>query len=638
MTSSLARRRCRLATRLLLAAVLGAAAARPALAFTYVPVSDEALVDRAPLIAVVRIVEVEGTAGSTLVRARIVSRLKGVAPAPVVEIDLPGGRQAGVALGAPGVPRFAAGGRALLFLEPAPGSPYGRYRLHQLALGAFHQVESDGVRYALRDLAGATALIAGASGRVATPAPFELRGFDVFASWVEARARGQQSTGGYRVAVSAEKAAALAAELRGGAKGSALPVGARWFEFDRGASVSFRIRGDVPEESADLPSAFATALAAWNDDPATAVDLRLAGTATAAAGATRLDGENSLVMSDPEGLLSPFSCAFGGVLALTLPVTEVTSEEFRGALLQRLVEADIVTNQGIGCYLAAGGHPEDTLAELLTHEIGHALGLGHSCGDASSGPCVAGSGRDGALMRAQIHNDGRGARLSDEDRAALSLLYGAAAPPAAPTGLAATDRSTHEIVLTWDDNARGEIGYAIEAKELGGPFVLRATAPPDSTTWVVDGLAPETGYRFRLRAFGPAGPSADSNEASAVTRGEAGACIGGEHELCLDQGRFRVRAAFAGETGSGPATPGPAVSDQSGLFWFFTPGNWELALKVLDGCRVNGHYWIFFAALTHVEHTVTVTDTRTGATKVYWRLPGSPSPPVTDNEALAVCP
>ena len=35
-------------------------------------------------------------------------------------------------------------------------------------------------------------------------------------------------------------------------------------------------------------------------------------------------------------------------------------------------------------------------------------------------------------------------------------------------------------------------------------------------------------------------------------------------------------------------------------------------------CRgFNGKFWVFYGALSNVEYTVTVTDTQTGAVRVY---------------------
>jgi len=38
---------------------------------------------------------------------------------------------------------------------------------------------------------------------------------------------------------------------------------------------------------------------------------------------------------------------------------------------------------------------------------------------------------------------------------------------------------------------------------------------------------------------------------------------------------------------------------------------------VLDGTGVNGHLWVFYGALSNVEYSVTVTDTQTGAARLY---------------------
>ncbi len=44
----------------------------------------------------------------------------------------------------------------------------------------------------------------------------------------------------------------------------------------------------------------------------------------------------------------------------------------------------------------------------------------------------------------------------------------------------------------------------------------------------------------------------------------------------------------------------PVSSPDSALFWMFAPGNWEVLVKVLDGCASNGRYWILSAGATDV--------------------------------------
>jgi hypothetical protein len=63
-------------------------------------------------------------------------------------------------------------------------------------------------------------------------------------------------------------------------------------------------------------------------------------------------------------------------------------------------------------------------------------------------------------------------------------------------------------------------------------------------------------------------------------------CQPGADTLCLDGGRFAVRARFASGVGSGDATA-EAQGDDSGRFWFFDPDNTELVVKVHDGCDLN---------------------------------------------------
>ncbi|HUO87172.1 MAG TPA: hypothetical protein VM617_07255 [Thermoanaerobaculia bacterium] len=87
--------------------------------------------------------------------------------------------------------------------------------------------------------------------------------------------------------------------------------------------------------------------------------------------------------------------------------------------------------------------------------------------------------------------------------------------------------------------------------------------------------------------------------------------------LCLDDDRFLVEVAwedFQGGRGSGFARP---LTADAGTFWFFEPDNVELAVKVLDARTVNGHWWVFFGALTNVELDLRVTDLVGGGSRLY---------------------
>jgi hypothetical protein len=100
-------------------------------------------------------------------------------------------------------------------------------------------------------------------------------------------------------------------------------------------------------------------------------------------------------------------------------------------------------------------------------------------------------------------------------------------------------------------------------------------------------------------------------------------CLPGAGDLCLGEGeRFRVHVTWQDpfNGGSGFGRPFPLTEDTGG-FWFFDPDNLELTVKVIDGRRVNEHFWFFYGALTNVEYQITVTDRETGATRVYENPP-----------------
>ncbi len=116
-------------------------------------------------------------------------------------------------------------------------------------------------------------------------------------------------------------------------------------------------------------------------------------------------------------------------------------------------------------------------------------------------------------------------------------------------------------------------------------------------------------------------------------------CLASSTTLCLAGNRFEVEVDwrdFEGETGSGRVVS--VDSADSGLFWFFDADNWELLVKVLDGCGINNRFWVFSAATTNVEFSLKVTDTHSGAVRTYVNPSGVAAAATTDTDAFATCP
>jgi uncharacterized repeat protein (TIGR01451 family) len=103
-----------------------------------------------------------------------------------------------------------------------------------------------------------------------------------------------------------------------------------------------------------------------------------------------------------------------------------------------------------------------------------------------------------------------------------------------------------------------------------------------------------------------------------ASQATAAPCTTDSETLCLNGGRFQVTVDWSapsqGKSGHGMAH---AVTSDTGYMWFFSDNNVELVIKALDGRSVNGHYWVFYGALSNVQYTITVKDTQTGAIRTY---------------------
>jgi hypothetical protein len=125
---------------------------------------------------------------------------------------------------------------------------------------------------------------------------------------------------------------------------------------------------------------------------------------------------------------------------------------------------------------------------------------------------------------------------------------------------------------------------------------------------------------------------------------EGTTCVPSATTLCIDDQmgdrRFAIDVTFDTVLGGGVAGNGRVVNlnsvgiTEGGLFWFFDSGNPEILVKVLNGCALTDHYWVFYAATTNVGFTLTVTDTQTGNRFLRVNPDEVTSVPVQDTFAL----
>ena len=123
---------------------------------------------------------------------------------------------------------------------------------------------------------------------------------------------------------------------------------------------------------------------------------------------------------------------------------------------------------------------------------------------------------------------------------------------------------------------------------------------------------------------------------------DSGTCLEDDETLCIDEdyeSRFRVSTRLESAAGGGIDRPAGvlevySVNLQGGLFYFFEEDNPEILVKVLDGCILNNHYWVFYAAATSLGFELTVEDVVAGRSKTYVNPDGTPAATVTDIEAI----
>jgi hypothetical protein len=67
-------------------------------------------------------------------------------------------------------------------------------------------------------------------------------------------------------------------------------------------------------------------------------------------------------------------------------------------------------------------------------------------------------------------------------------------------------------------------------------------------------------------------------------------------------------------------------TDSSGVFWFSDANSWEVMVRVLDGCHLNDHWWVFWVTTTDLFYRLEVRDVVRGEQKIYFTESGLWSP------------
>ena len=189
--------------------------------------------------------------------------------------------------------------------------------------------------------------------------------------------------------------------------------GSRWF----GGPVQVwgALTGDARLGKAISNKMVQAAAAAWDDQDGSSLDLVYAGERKGE-GWKCNDGFINVSFNDPKNqIANPRNCGGG---ALAIGGFCMKAKPYKNSKYHEVVSGSIVVADGWG---NCSFWNETNVAEVLTHELGHTIGFGHSW-ESSLGGGAESFIRD-ATMYWSAHFDGRGAALEDYDRGALAWLY-----------------------------------------------------------------------------------------------------------------------------------------------------------------------------------------------------------------------